>query len=62
MYYAGTVWFRMTEETFWRTTPRKLFALIKVHTDLVQAQHGGGKQSSQKKSQVPTSYIDQLNW
>ena len=64
MYYAGTVWLRMDEETFWRTTPRKLFALMQVHLEMYKAQNGGGSnnKNSQKSSQVPSSYIDQVNW
>ena len=65
MYYAGTVWLRMDEETFWKTTPRKLFALIQVHLEMHQAQNGGGNtttKNSQKSSQVPSGYIDQVNW
>ncbi|WP_353928758.1 hypothetical protein [Desulfofundulus kuznetsovii] len=31
MYYAGTVILGMSEEEFWRCTPRKLHALLEVH-------------------------------
>lgn len=33
-YYFGTVTCHMSEEQFWRTTPRKLFALLEVHNKL----------------------------
>jgi hypothetical protein len=34
MYYVGTVLLRMDENTFWRTTPRKLFSLMEVHVKI----------------------------
>lgn len=33
MYYVATVLLRMDEETFWRCTPRKLFALMDCHVE-----------------------------
>lgn len=34
MYYFGTVLLNMSEEVFWRCTPRKLFSLMDVHVQL----------------------------
>ena len=31
MYYLATVILNMSEEVFWKCTPRKLFSLIEVH-------------------------------
>jgi hypothetical protein len=33
LYYTGTVLLNMTEERFWRTTPRTLNALSKVYIE-----------------------------
>ena len=35
MYYASTITLRMTEEQFWKCTPRKLFALLDVHNHII---------------------------
>jgi uncharacterized phage protein (TIGR02216 family) len=51
LYYAGTVLLKMNPGMFWRTTPRKLDILIKVHIDLSK---------DKKQSNAPTGYIDQL--
>lgn len=32
--YAGTVILRRTEDDVWNMTPRKLYALLKVHSEL----------------------------
>jgi hypothetical protein len=34
LYYLGTVVLNMTEEEFWKCTPRKLFALLEVHDEV----------------------------
>lgn len=35
LYYIGTVTLGMTEEEFWKCTPRKLFALLKIHGEVL---------------------------
>lgn len=34
LYYLGTVTLNMNEKTFWKITPRKLFALLDVHIEM----------------------------
>ena len=34
LYYIGTVILNMTEKEFWQNTPRKLFALLKIHGEV----------------------------
>jgi hypothetical protein len=46
----------MTEREFWRCVPRKLYALMDVHTGL----HGGGKSGGEKKEKPEMGYIDQV--
>jgi hypothetical protein len=41
----------MAEQEFWRCTPRKLWALLDVHSDL----HGG-----EQKEKIQMGYIDQV--
>lgn len=52
LYYAGTVLLHMTPIQFWRSTPRKLDALMNVHIDL-------NKAKEQNNSGTPTGFIDQ---
>lgn len=66
MYYAGTVVLGMTEEEFWRCTPRKLKALMDIHCETnspdkdnkTKLGEGTKPQRTFKGQQV--SYIDQL--
>lgn len=51
LYYAGTVILRMTPIQFWRSSPRKLDTLMRVHIDLNSSKEDKGK---------PTGYIDQV--
>lgn len=34
LYYVGTVVLNMTEEEFWKCTPRKLFSLLNIHAEI----------------------------
>jgi uncharacterized phage protein (TIGR02216 family) len=61
LYYVGTVILKMSEQTFWRCTPRKLFALMAVHvdvnsTDEQRAKHGRrNKNTEQNNKEVVNS-------
>jgi hypothetical protein len=55
MYYVGTVLLRMSEETFWRCTPRKIFALMDVHVDI----NSTSEQRAQKNT--PTNNKEVVN-
>lgn len=54
--YVGTVILGMSEAKFWRTTPRKLNALAKVHSDL----NSSGADEDDKCDTASTGYIDQI--
>lgn len=43
--YAGTVVLGMSEEEFWRCTPRKLYAMLEVHFRL----HSTDEQKEQER-------------
>lgn len=55
LYYMGTVLLQMPEAVFWRCTPRKLFALWKVH----KRYHGLDKEEAAQAA-VPPGFIDQF--
>jgi len=48
----------MTEEKFWRSTPRQLIALLEVHLE-VSPNYDTGKKS---KKELPTGFIDQVGF
>jgi uncharacterized phage protein (TIGR02216 family) len=50
LYYVGTVILNMSPGVFWRSTPRRLYSIIGVHTAI-----NGGESKEQ-----PKAYIDQL--
>lgn len=52
LYYSGTVLLRMSPGMFWRTSPRKLDLLMKVHIDIHKEQ--------ESSPNVPTGFIDQV--
>jgi len=56
MYYIGTVVLKMSEEAFWKTTPRKLNALCRVYIEANSLESKGGRAGAKPK-QV---YIDQV--
>lgn len=56
--YIGTVMLRMSEAKFWRTTPRKLNALVRAHIKMNPS--GDNQGSSPKKGQASQGYIDQI--
>jgi hypothetical protein len=51
--YVGTVFLRRSERAFWKMLPRKLHALVKVHTEL----NGGGNRAEEQPKQ---GFIDQV--
>lgn len=55
--YVGTVWLRRSEEEVWNMTPKKLYALLKVHIDLESAKSGSTKKPS---GQAKGTYIDNI--
>jgi hypothetical protein len=57
IYYIGTVLFGMSDETFWRTTPRRFTALCKAH---IEAHDSGEDKGKKGKSQPKRAYIDQI--
>lgn len=52
LYYIGTVILNMSPPVFWKSTPRKLDALLKVHIEL------NNPKKAQEQSKV--GYIDQI--
>lgn len=69
-YYMGTVILRMSPRTFWRTTPKKFFALLQVHIELNEAPDKHGKKHHQRNKPggrvggvgQPDVYVDQLSF
>lgn len=69
-YYMGTVILRMSPRTFWRTTPKKFFALLQVHVELNEAPDKHGKKHHQRNKPSgrvggvgqPDVYVDQLSF
>lgn len=54
--YMGKKHLNMTEEEFWRTTPRKFHALILAHAETIS-----GERKKEEKSSL--GFIDQVeNW
>ncbi|MDQ7790137.1 MAG: hypothetical protein RDU41_08805 [Clostridia bacterium] len=56
MLYMGTVVLGMPEESFWRITPRKLMALIRVHNQI----HSPGEDSGPSKKPASKSAVGKL--
>ncbi|WP_413373290.1 hypothetical protein [Paenibacillus taichungensis] len=50
----GTVLLGMTDQEFWRCTPRKLFGLWEVHMRV------NGLDKENEKPSAPPGYIDQF--
>jgi hypothetical protein len=48
--YIGTVILGMSEEKFWRTTPRKLMALFNVHMEIQTGE-------TAKEALTPIDYV-----
>lgn len=64
-YYMGTVILRMTPRLFWRTTPKKFFALLQVHMELNEVPDKHGNKHHQRKRKgvgAPEVYVDQLSF
>lgn len=62
--YAGVVILKMSERQFWRTTPRKLFALLRVHADLNSVETAKARKAKRGRN-TPSNwgnfgYIDQI--
>lgn len=55
LYYAATAVLNMTPRTFWKTTPRKLVALIHVHSEV-----NSGEPHEDEWTETPTGYIDNV--
>lgn len=57
--YIGThsTWLGRSEKEFWMMSPRKFFALLKVHVEMMESKQGG---KAGKKDEVPFGYIDQI--
>lgn len=53
LYYCGTVLLKMHPITFWRTSPRKLDVLTKLHLDI-------NNPDGQSSSSGTKGYIDQV--
>lgn len=56
MYYIGTVQLGMSEAVFWRTTPKKFFALWEIHK---QYNGMGATGEQQADPDMPPAWIDQ---
>lgn len=52
--YTATVLLKRTEKQFWRMSPRKLQALVKVHVDL----NNGDTETDEPKAKQ--GFIDQI--
>lgn len=59
LYFLGTYVFRLSEERFWRLTPRQLFTLTSEYEKYHGDKDSGSSSSSNKNSNQPV-YIDQL--
>jgi hypothetical protein len=46
----------MTEQEFWKCTPRKLNAMLKIYAELKEAEYGSGADNSKPNP----AYIDQI--
>lgn len=58
LYYVGTVLLNMPSPVFWKTNPRKLNILSKIHAELNSPRpKGKGKNNT---SSSKTGYIDQV--
>lgn len=65
-YYMGTVILRMSPRLFWRTTPKKFFALLQVHVEVNEVPDKKGRRHHQRKNKngvgQPEVYVDQLSF
>ena len=63
LYYAGLCVFNLTEDAFWRLTPRQLSILSEQHSRYTALQNGvdpdEGSEQSQEDGPI---YIDQMVW
>jgi uncharacterized phage protein (TIGR02216 family) len=57
LYYLGTVVLNMTEEEFWKCTPRKLFALLNIHGEV-----SGVSESLNKITEQSQAVKQFMNW
>lgn len=56
-YYLGTVVLNMTEDEFWKCTPRKLFTLLDIHGEI------NGNSENQNKVTSPEQAVKQfMSW
>lgn len=55
LFYAGTTILGLSEESFWKATPRKLNALTKIHMEL-----NSQEETQKTKKAEQTGFIDQL--
>jgi len=58
--YAGTVLLRRSEDEVWNMTPRKLYALLNVYSDLEKAKWGSNDNPSKPGQKPQQGYIDNL--
>ena len=56
-YYIGTVVLNMTEEVFWRTTPRKFFALLGAHN---RANTNDESEEKKPNKEVPRATLEDM--
>ena len=56
MYYLGTKILGLSEEEFMRSTPKKLFSIAKIHSDM----NNPKEQENAKKPDNKEVYIDDL--
>jgi hypothetical protein len=58
--YAGTVLLRRSEAEVWLMTPRKLYALLKVYSDLEAAKWGSNDKAKKPGQTLTQGYIDNV--
>ena len=57
LYYIGTVVLNMTEDEFWKCTPRKLFALLNIHAEVK-----GNIKENKKITEQTQAIQNFMNW
>lgn len=57
MYYLATKILGLSEEEFMRSTPKKLFAIAKIHSDMNKSTEQESSKSNDKQKEV---YIDDI--
>lgn len=60
LYYVGTVLLGMSEREFWRSQPRKIYALWKEHKDYKKYERV--LQMGLNEDEPEEVFIDQLGW